>query len=59
MDLEKRTIMMLVNNISKCFRDKMRVKTDELGLVDTYRPIFWVLKNYVLTRRYTMWVMAN
>lgn len=46
MDLEKRTIMMLVNNISKCFRDKMRVKTDELGLADTYRPIFWVLKNY-------------
>ena len=24
----------------------MRVKTDELGLADTYRPIFWVLKNY-------------
>ena len=46
MDFEKRTIIMLVNNISKCFRDKMRVKTDEMGLADTYRPIFWVLKNY-------------
>ena len=46
MDLEKRTVIMLVNDISKCFRDKMRVKTDELGLVDAYRPIFWVLKNY-------------
>ena len=46
MDFEKRTIIMLVNNISKCFRDKMRVKTDELGLADTYRPIFWVLQNY-------------
>ena len=46
MDFEKRTIIMLVNNISKCFRDKMRIKTDELGLADTYRPIFWVLKNY-------------
>lgn len=46
MDFEKRTIIMLINDISKCFRDKMRVKTDELGLVDAYRPIFWVLKNY-------------
>lgn len=46
MDFEKRTIIMLVNNISKCFRDKMRIKTDEMGLADTYRPIFWVLKNY-------------
>ena len=24
----------------------MRIKTDEMGLADTYRPIFWVLKNY-------------
>ena len=46
MEFEKRTIIMLVNNISKNFRDKMRVKCEELGLVDAYRPIFWVLKEH-------------
>ena len=46
MDFEKRTVIMLVNDVSKCFRDKMRIKCEELGLVDAYRPMFWVLKNY-------------
>ena len=46
MEFEKRTIIMLVNNISKNFRDKMRIKCEELGLVDAYRPIFWVLKEH-------------
>ena len=46
MKLEDRTIMMLVNDLSKKFRDQMRLKSEERGIVDAYRPVFFVLKKH-------------
>lgn len=46
MKLEDRTIMMLVNDLSKKFRDQMRLKSEERGIADAYRPVFFVLKKH-------------
>ena len=44
MKFEEKNIMMLIHDVAKCFRDKMRSKSEELGLVDAYRPIFFALQ---------------
>lgn len=45
MKLDDKNIIMLIHDIAKGFRDKMRQKTEVLGLVDTYRPILFILEN--------------
>ncbi len=46
MDIKDRTPMMLILDISKRFRDVMREKSEEVGFVDSYRPILCVLKKH-------------
>lgn len=46
MDFENHNAMQLIIDIAKCFRDKMRTKSEALGLVDAYRPIFIVLNKH-------------
>ena len=43
MKFEEKNIMMLIHDIAKGFRDKMRFKSEALGLVDAYRPILFAL----------------
>ena len=43
MKFEEKNIMMLIHDIAKGFRDKMRSKSEALGLVDAYRPILFAL----------------
>ena len=43
MKFEEKNIMMLIYDIAKGFRDKMRSKSEALGLVDAYRPILFAL----------------
>lgn len=44
MKLEEKNIMMLIHDIAKGFRDKMRSKADSAGLVDAFRPILFALE---------------
>ncbi|MBQ6816851.1 MAG: winged helix-turn-helix transcriptional regulator [Bacilli bacterium] len=43
MKFEEKNIMMLIHDVAKGFRDRMRAKSEALGLVDAYRPIFFAL----------------
>lgn len=43
MKFEDKNIMMLIHDVAKGFRDRMRAKSEALGLVDAYRPIFFAL----------------
>ena len=43
MKFEEKNIMMLIHDIAKGFRDRMRSKSEALGLVDAHRPILFAL----------------